>query len=246
VSWIFETVNLCKSFGALRVANDINMRLRPGEIRALIGPNGAGKTTFFNLISGKLSPSAGHVKFEGRDLTGLSPHQIVQAGIGRSFQITNIFPRLGVLQNVMAAVLARKGRASSVFVQFEGCREEKEEALALLSLTGLAHKSMLPTSSLSHGERRYLEFGVAMALRPRMLLLDEPTAGMSSEETASTVALIRKIAQNTTVLFTEHDMSIVFSIADQITVLQQGTVIAEGTADEVRSNSLVKTAYLGE
>jgi branched-chain amino acid transport system ATP-binding protein len=246
VSWIFETVDLCKSFGSLKVANNINMRLRAGEIRALIGPNGAGKTTFFNLISGKIHPSSGRVKFEGRDLAGLAPYEIVRAGIGRSFQITNIFPRLGVLQNMTAAVLARKGKASSVFVQFEACREEKEEALALLSQIGLVHKSMLATSSLSHGERRYLEFGVALALRPRMLLLDEPTAGMSPEETASTVVLIRKIAENTTVLFTEHDMSIVFSIADRITVLQQGTIIAEGTPDEVRSDSLVKTAYLGE
>jgi branched-chain amino acid transport system ATP-binding protein len=246
VSWIFETVDLCKSFGSLKVANNINIHLRPGEIRALIGPNGAGKTTFFNLVSGKLSPSSGKVKFEGKDLTGLPPYQIVRAGIGRSFQITNIFPRLGVLQNVMAAVLARKGKASSVTSLLEGYRSEKEEAMALLSSIGLAHKATLATRNLSHGERRFLEFAVALALHPRMLLLDEPTAGMSTEETAATVRLIRKIAESTTVLFTEHDMSIVFSIADRITVLQQGTIIAEGTPDEVRSNSQVKTAYLGE
>jgi branched-chain amino acid transport system ATP-binding protein len=169
----------------------------------------------------------------------------VKAGIGRSFQITNIFPRLTVLENIMVAVLARSGAASRVLSDFHAFPAKKEEARALLETVGLADKADLSTRMLSHGDRRNLELGLTLALKPRLLLLDEPTAGMSPEETASTVDLIRRISGDTTILFTEHDMAIVFGIAHRVTVLQQGTVIADGTPAEIRANELVISAYLG-
>ena len=166
-------------------------------------------------------------------------------GMGRSFQITNIFPRLRVLENIMVAVLARAGKTAHMFANFHDYVEEAKEAADLLDVVGLAPKADLPTSSLSHGERRNLELGLTLALQPKLLLLDEPTAGMSPEETASTVDLIRRLAKNTTILFTEHDMAIVFGIAQRVTVMQQGTVIAEGTPAEIRANPIVISAYLG-
>lgn len=243
---ILEVEGLTRRFGALAAVNNVSLSVRTGEIRALIGPNGSGKTTFFNLLTGRLKPSAGAIRFRGEDIAGRPPHLLVRAGIGRSFQITNIFPRLTVLENIMIAVLAKGGMASRMIRNFHDFPSEKEEARALLRTIGLVDKAELPTSMLSHGDRRNLELGLTLALKPILLLLDEPTAGMSPEETASTVELMRRISADTTILFTEHDMAIVFGIADRVTVLQQGGVIAEGTPAEIRVNPAVISAYLGD
>ncbi len=243
---ILETHDLSRHFGLLVAVDEVNLAVSPGEIHAVIGPNGAGKTTLFNLITGKLQPSYGTILFESQDITRETAHQIVRRGVGRSFQITNIFPRLTAFENVFIAVLARSGRAHRLLSGMGSFSEEAEDARSVLARVELAGKADLPTSMLSHGERRNLELGLTLALKPKLLLLDEPTAGMSVEETASTVKLIRRISEDTTVLFTEHDMSIVFSIAHVITVLHQGRVIAQGAPVEVRNNREVKAAYLGE
>ena len=242
---VLQVVGLSCRFGSLAAVNNINLELREGELRALIGPNGAGKTTFFNLLTGRIRPTSGSIRFLGADIAGTPPHALIRLGMGRSFQITNIFPRLSVLENIMVAVLARRGKAARMFANFRDYTEEAQEAVDLLGVVGLAPKANLSTSSLSHGERRNLELGLTLALQPKLLLLDEPTAGMSPEETASTVDLIRRLAKSTTILFTEHDMAIVFGIAQRVTVMQQGAVIAEGTPAEIRANPLVISAYLG-
>lgn len=243
---VLETRNLSKAFGSLRAVSEVNFQVPEGELRAVIGPNGAGKTTFFNLISGKLEPTGGGVYFEGEDITGFPPHAVVKKGVGRSFQITNVFPRLSVLDNVRLAILAKRGKAMDMLSPIERRVEEREEALAILGEVELERKAERPTTELGHGERRNLELGITLALEPRLILLDEPTAGMSIEETASTIELVRKISRDKTVVFTEHDMSVVFSIADRISVLHQGSVIAEGAPDEVRGDAAVRLAYLGE
>lgn len=243
---VLETRNLSRAFGSLRAVNGVNFQVPEGELRAVIGPNGAGKTTFFNLISGKLEPTAGGVFFEGEDITGLSPHAVVKKGVGRSFQITNVFPGLSVLDNVRIAVLAKRGKTMDMLSPIDGRAEEREEALAILGEVELERKARRPTAELGHGERRNLELGITLALEPRLILLDEPTAGMSIEETSSIIDLVKRISRDRTVVFTEHDMKVVFSIADRISVLHQGSVIAEGTPDEVRGDDLVRLAYLGE
>lgn len=243
---VLETRNLSKSFGPLRAVSEVNFQVPEGELRAVIGPNGAGKTTFFNLISGKLEPTGGGVYFEGEDITGFPPHAVVKKGVGRSFQITNVFPRLSVLDNVRLAVLAKRGKTMDMLSCIERRAEDRGEALAILGEVELERKAERPTTELGHGERRNLELGITLALEPRLILLDEPTAGMSIEETASTIELVRKISRDKTVVFTEHDMSVVFSIADRISVLHQGSVIAEGAPDEVRGDAAVRLAYLGE
>jgi branched-chain amino acid transport system ATP-binding protein len=246
VTAILETRDLTRRFGSLVAVDAVNLAISPGEIHAVIGPNGAGKTTLFNLITGKLPPSDGTIRFEDRDITDEIAYQIVRRGIGRSFQITNIFPRLTAFENVFIAALAQAGRTRSMLSAMGSFAEEAEAARAVLARVELAGKADLPTAMLSHGERRNLELGLTLALKPKLILLDEPTAGMSVEETAHTVDLIRRISEDTTVLFTEHDMSIVFSIAHVITVLHQGAVIAQGPPAEVRSNREVQSAYLGE
>lgn len=243
---VLETRSLTRSFGSLLAVNGVDFRVPQGELCAVIGPNGAGKTTFFNLISGRLEPTSGGVFFEGEDITGFPPHAVVKKGVGRSFQITNIFPRLSVLDNVRIAVLARRGKTLDMFSPIEKHTEEQDEALVILGEVELEHKAHHPTTELGHGERRNLELGITLALEPRLILLDEPTAGMSIEETSSTINLVKKISADKTVVFTEHDMSVVFSIADRISVLHQGSIIAEGTPDEIRNDELVRLAYLGE
>lgn len=243
---ILRTSELTRRFGSLVAVDDVNLAISPSEIHAVIGPNGAGKTTLFNLITGKLPPSDGTILFEGRDITRETAYQIVKRGIGRSFQITNIFPRLTAFENVFIAALAQAGRTNSMMSGMGAFPEEAEAARAVLARVELAAKADLPTAMLSHGERRNLELGLTLALKPKLILLDEPTAGMSVEETANTVNLIRRVSADTTVLFTEHDMSIVFSIAHVITVLHQGRIIAQGAPEEVRHDREVQAAYLGE
>jgi|TARA_B100001964_G_C14236690_1_gene602821 branched-chain amino acid transport system ATP-binding protein len=243
---ILETHNLTCEFGSLKAVNNVNLKIQKQKIRAIIGPNGAGKTTLFNLITGKIRPSSGKVIFKGKEITKMSPFQIVKKGIGRSFQITNIFPRLSVFNNIFIAVLANSNKTFHIFSNLSSFKNEIGKTYDLLKTVELSEKSRSATSSLSHGERRNLELGITLALKPELILLDEPTAGMSIEETQKTVNLIQKISDKTTVLFTEHDMSIVFKIADIITVLHQGKIIADGSPETIQNNHEVQIAYLGE
>jgi branched-chain amino acid transport system ATP-binding protein len=217
-----------------------------GRIAAIIGPNGAGKTTLFNLITGHLRPDAGAVLLEGRDITGLPPHDVCRLGMGRSFQRTNIFPRLTVFQNVQAAFISHRGRGLDLWSRVD--RLYRDETEALLASLGLLDRAGEMSGFLSHGAQKQLELGIALASEPRLLLLDEPTAGMSAAETRETIQLISRIAgeRGLTLLFTEHDMEVVFSIAQQLTVLHQGRVIAEGAPAEVRGDPEVRRVYLGE
>jgi branched-chain amino acid transport system ATP-binding protein len=224
----------------------VSLSIAQGQTAAVIGPNGAGKTTLFNLITGHVRSDAGAVVLEGRDVTGLAPHDICRLGMGRSFQRINIFPRLTVFENVQAAYLSHRGRGRDLWSRVE--RLYRDETDALLASLGLAAQAGETSGVLSHGAQKQLELGIALASEPRLLLLDEPTAGMSAGETHETIRLIDRITRERglTVLFTEHDMEVVFSIAQQITVLHQGRVIAEGAPADVRADPEVRRVYLGE
>jgi len=246
VTAALDIAGLGKAFGGLPAINDVSIQVMPGERRLIIGPNGAGKTTLFNLITGHLEPDAGAVVLEGRDITGLPPHDVCRLGMGRSFQRTNIFPRLTVYENVQAAFLSHRGRGRNLWSRVD--RLYREETLALLSSLGLVEHADEISGFLSHGAQKQLELGIALASEPALLLLDEPTAGMSATETRDTIRLVERIARERglTLLFTEHDMDVVFSIAQRITVLHQGRVIAQGTPAEVRADPQVRRVYLGE
>jgi branched-chain amino acid transport system ATP-binding protein len=243
---MLEARGLAKSFDGFQAVAGVSFTVPRGAISAIIGPNGAGKTTLFNLITGHLRPTAGRVILKGRDVTGIAPHDLCRLGMGRSFQRTNIFPRLTVFQNVQAAFVSHRGRGWNLLASVE--RLYGEETEALLDAVGLLDKAGEVSGFLSHGGQKQLELGIALALEPEILLLDEPTAGMSAAETRDAIALIARLARerNLTLLFTEHDMEVVFSIAQKITVLHQGRVIAEGAPAEVRSDPEVRRVYLGE
>ncbi|HEX2647922.1 MAG TPA: branched-chain amino acid ABC transporter ATP-binding protein/permease [Candidatus Dormibacteraeota bacterium] len=237
---------LSKNFGGLRAVEAVNLEVHEGDRHAIIGPNGAGKSTLFNLITGRMRPSAGRVWFDGRDITGRPPHVIAKAGIGRAFQITMIFPRLTVLQNLQYAMLAHRGRT----VQPWGLADRiyRDEALELLNAVGLGPYWDLPAGQLSHGDQRAIELAISLALGSRMILLDEPTAGMSALETRKAMELVRRIAteRNLTLLFCEHDMSVVFGTARTVTVMHQGRILTQGSPEEIRSDPEVQAVYLGE
>ena len=243
---MLEVRNLKKSFDGFQAIGGVSFAVPAGSISAIIGPNGAGKTTLFNLITGHIAPDAGQVVFKDRDVTGIAPHDLCRLGMGRSFQRTNIFPRLTVYENIQAAYLSHRGRGWNVMTPVE--RLYREESLALLASVGLLDKANDVSGFLSHGNQKQLELGLALALEPEILLLDEPTAGMSATETRDSIQLIEHIARerHLTLLFTEHDMQVVFSISQRITVLHQGRVIADGTPDEVRRDPEVRRVYLGE
>jgi branched-chain amino acid transport system ATP-binding protein len=235
-----------KSFDGFMAVSDASVSVTRGQIAAIIGPNGAGKTTLFNLITGHLRPDAGAVLLEGRDITGLPPHDVCRLGMGRSFQRTNIFPRLTVYQNVQAAFLSHRGRGRDLWSRVDELYRGETEAL--LTSLGLRERAGEVSGFLSHGAQKQLELGIALASEPSLLLLDEPTAGMSVSETRDTIRLVERIARERglTLLFTEHDMEVVFSIAQKITVLHQGRVIAEGAPADVRADAEVRRVYLGE
>ena len=237
---------ITKSFGGFVAVRDVSLSVERGRMACVIGPNGAGKSTLFNLITGHLQPTRGRVFFGDRDITGRPPHVICRMGIGRSFQRTNIFPRLSVFDNVQVAVLSHLGRTLNLTTPARALA--RDETMALLEAVGLAGEAQSTSGTLSYGLQKQLELGIALASEPQMLLLDEPTAGMSPQETADTIALIGSIVRQRglTLLFTEHDMDVVFSIAERITVLHQGAVLAEGTPDEVQNNQDVQRIYLGE
>ena len=243
---MLELRDLRKSFDGFLATAGVSLGVAQGSISAIIGPNGAGKTTLFNLITGHLTPDSGQVVFKGRDVTGIAPHDLCRLGMGRSFQRTNIFPRLTVYQNVQAAFLSHRGRGWNLFAPVEELYRAETEAL--LAAVGLADRAGEVSGFLSHGAQKQLELGIALALEPEILLLDEPTAGMSASETREAIALIARLARERqlTLLFTEHDMEVVFSIAQRITVLHQGRVIAEGAPDDVRRDAEVRRVYLGE
>jgi ABC-type branched-subunit amino acid transport system ATPase component len=237
---------LSKSFGGLHAVQDVDLTVRAGDLHAIIGPNGAGKSTLFNLITGRLKPDAGRVTFAGTDITGRPPHRIAKAGIGRAFQITMIFPKLTVLQNLQYAMLAHRGYTVRPF-GFAN-RMFREEAMDLLEAVGLGRYASLPAGQLSHGDQRAIELAISLALGSRLVLLDEPTAGMSAFETDKAMELVRRIAteKKLTLLFCEHDMDVVFGTARTITVMHLGRVLTEGTPEEVRANPEVQKVYLGE
>jgi len=243
---VLETRGLSKSFGGVRAVAGVDLAMPQGEIRALIGPNGAGKTTLFNLLTGQLGPDAGEVRFKGERLSGLPPYAVWRRGVSRTFQITATFATLTALDNVRVARLSHLGRTYSLLEP--AARLQTEEARALLDQVGLAEQAGRAAAVLAYGDLKKLELAVALANDPEVLLLDEPTAGMAPAERGALMALTERIARERrlTVLFTEHDMDVVFSIADRIMVLHQGRVIAEGRPAEVRADGQVQRVYLGE
>jgi branched-chain amino acid transport system ATP-binding protein len=241
---LLRTEKLTRSYGSLLAVDGVDVVVRQGELRSIIGPNGAGKTTFFRLISGEVGPTSGRIWFRGRDVTGLAQHVMARLGIGKSYQITNVFPHLSVLENVRVAVQGH-ARSFNFWSRADRLSAVRERAVDLLRTMGLAGKAEHLAAHLSHGEKRHLELAIALASDPVLLLLDEPTAGMSPEETDETIVLIRELAAGRTIVLVEHKMKLVMKISDRITVLHQGQVLADGTPEEIRANALVQQTYLG-
>ena len=239
---------LSRRFGNLVAVDDVSLTVEPGELRAVIGPNGAGKTTFFNLVSGLVSPSSGRIFFGEKDITGLAPERRVTIGLARTFQITEIFPELTVRENLRIAVEVASGRRLLPWLSRSAARDVESRIAELLATGGLAAKADGVVGELSHGDQRATEILMALSLRPRLLLLDEPTAGMGDQETHDVAQLIRRLHRNEalTIVLIEHDMRVVFHLADRITVLAEGAVLAEGTPDAIAANEAVQTAYLGK
>ena len=234
-----------KYFDGFKAVDGANLTVEKGELVAVIGPNGAGKTTLFNLITGQLKPDKGRIIFKGEDIAGLPPYQICKKGIGRSFQIVNVFPRLTVFENVQVAILSQQGKSTNLFSPARNLAVS--ETNNILQSVGLLDKAEATSGSLSHGDQKVLEMAMALGNEPELLILDEPTAGMSPEETLATMELIKRLASTRalTILFCEHDIDVVFSIAQRIMVMHQGETIIQGEPDEVRSNKEVQDAYLG-
>jgi branched-chain amino acid transport system ATP-binding protein len=236
---MFEAKNLHKRFGDHVVLEDVSMRFAPGRLTGIMGPNGAGKTTCFNLLTGRYAPDRGKVSFEDRDITGLPPRRIARMGISRSFQVMNLFDDYSALDNVLVATPEVRSKGFSMLGSFEGKSD-------VLDRVGLAGKAQVKAKDLSYGERRALEIGVALAARPRLLFLDEPTAGLGTEATARIAALIAELKRSLTIVMIEHDMRFLFGLADHIYVMHWGQVIAEGTPAELRANPWVQRSNLGK
>lgn len=238
--------NLVKSFDGFMAVNGADLTVEEKQVTAVIGPNGAGKTTLFNLITGHLVPTGGKVTFKGQEITGMPPHRICHMGLSRSFQLINVFPQLSVFENVQVAVLSHHKKVLSMFAPAH--QLVTEETYSILDKVGLAEKAKEKSSALSYGDQKVLEMAIALGNYPQLLMLDEPTAGMSPEETKSTIKLVRELARNEglTILFTEHNMNVVFEIAEKIMVMQLGKTIAQGLPQDVRADKKVQAAYLGE
>jgi ABC-type branched-subunit amino acid transport system ATPase component len=234
-----------RAFGGLRAVDAVSLAVRPGERRALIGPNGAGKTTLFNLIAGTIPVSAGSIQLFGRDVTGVAPHRRAKLGLARTFQINNLFPALTVLENCLLAVQALTRAKFSMFRPLDAYPDLAERARATLALVGLGDRSGATVRNLSHGEQRQLEIALALAGRPKVLLLDEPTAGLSPAESQHMARLLQTLDPAITVLMIEHDMDIALEMAEHVTVLHYGRVIADGLRDDVKADPLVREIYLG-
>jgi branched-chain amino acid transport system ATP-binding protein len=243
---VLRIEGLTKNFGGLRVTDDVTLDVRPGELHAVIGPNGAGKTTLINQISGLLAPDAGKIVFGGEDVTALPINKRAERGLARSFQITSILPGFSVLENVALAVQARRGSSFSFFGRAADEEALNMPAYAALLQAGLAERAHAPAGELSHGEKRALELAIALAMEPKLLLLDEPMAGTGREEGERIVAVLRSLKGRFPMVLVEHDMHAVFALADRISVLIYGRILASGTPAEVRADPQVITAYLGE
>jgi branched-chain amino acid transport system ATP-binding protein len=244
---ILETENLSREFGALVAVDDVSVQIEAGTLHSIIGPNGAGKTTFFNLVSGTLKPSAGRVFYKGEDITHHPVHRTIHRGIGRSFQITNIFPVLTVFENVRLAAQATGSHSFHFWKRASDFAEYTDRAAEVIEEVGLASEALKPASLLPHGDQRKLELAMILAPDPEVLMLDEPTAGMASEQVPELMQLISRIQEkgDKTVILVEHNMNVVMSASDVITVMHQGAVLAEGSPAEISSNETVQTAYLG-
>jgi branched-chain amino acid transport system ATP-binding protein len=243
---MLETKGLYHDFSGLKVLFDVNLQVKEGERHAVIGPNGAGKTTLFNVITGTYEPSKGKIFFKGKDITAFKPYELCRIGMGRSFQITSTFNRLTAFQNIRLAILSKRGIRFNMFRNVDKMEEITRETDEVLGRINLTAERDFPASALSYGKHRALEISLAMATDPELVLLDEFAAGMSRDETHTAVALIRKMTEGKTVVIIEHDMDVVFSLADRITVLHYGRILATGAPDEIRRNQEVKDAYLGD
>ncbi len=243
---VLETENLCKSFGALTVADGIDFRLQAGDRHALIGPNGAGKTTFVNMLTGVIRPSAGRILLGGEDVTRARQEARVKRGLGRTFQITSLFRSLPVLDNVALAVAERVGTAHRVWKPASSHAEVRTESMELLSTLGLADEALTRVADLPYGKQRLVEIAIALGLKPRVLLLDEPAAGVPSEESHRVLDTLERLPAHIAILIIEHDMDLVFRFARRITVLVQGEVLVEGTPEEIARDTRVHQVYLGE
>ena len=245
---LLKVQNVSRHFGSLVAVNDVSLTVEPGELRAVIGPNGAGKTTFFNLVSGFFPPSSGTILFDGRDITALPPYKRVALGMARTFQITQIFPELSVRENLRIPVEVAAGLRLRPWLSRDADGELRARVIDLLEMGGLTDKADRLVGELSHGDQRATEIMMSLALKPRLLLLDEPTAGMGDQETYDITRLIRRLhkEQGLSIVLIEHDMRVIFHLADRIMVLAEGAVLAEGTPDEIGANEVVQAAYLGK
>jgi len=244
---ILKIDGLTKAFGELKAVNNVSIEFEENQLCAIIGPNGAGKSTLFNLITGGLKPTSGHVYFKGENITALSPYKILKKGIGRSFQIVNIFPGLTTFENVRIGTLSHNKKSSNLFFPVNKMIEISEEVLRYLEIVRLKDERNTIAGALSQGNQKRLEIALALASQPDLLLLDEPTAGMDPEETKRITNFIKEIpdVMGITVIFIEHDMDVVFSISERIVVMQQGSIIADGKGEEIKDNIQVREAYLG-
>ncbi len=242
---LIEVRNLSRHFGLFKALSNVSVSFAPNQLTAIIGPNGAGKSTFFNVLSGAFPPTSGQVFFEGQDITALQPHDYARRGIAKSFQITNVFKQLSVHENVRVAAQMRYSRYA-LFKPRSQISEAIDEADALLERVGLTALRNKTVADLAHGQQRSLEIAMALAAKPKLLLMDEPTAGMSPEETASMMELISALAKERTVILVEHKMKLVMGICERLIVLHHGEFLAQGTADEIRNNDEVRRVYLGQ
>ncbi len=243
---ILETKGLYHDFKGLQVLFDVNLQVEKGERHAIIGPNGAGKTTLFNVITGTYCPRRGQVFFQGQEVTGKRPYEMARLGMGRSFQITSTFNRITAFQNIRLALLSKRGVRFHLFRKVDKMLDLTRETDEVLKRINLQGERNLPAGALSYGKHRSLEISLALATDPDLVMLDEPTAGMSRDETHNAVELIRRLTEGKTAVIIEHDMDVVFSLADRITVLHYGQILATGPPREIRQNQAVKDAYLGE
>jgi len=243
---LLEVKGLVKRFGGLLATDNLSLTIQPGELHAIIGPNGAGKTTLISQLSGTLRPAEGTIVLEGRDITRLPTHRRAALGLARSYQITSVFTEFTVIENVMLAVQARSGSSFSFWANVHSDKALVEPARDVLRQVGLLHVADVPVAQIAHGGRRQLEIAMSLAMAPRLLLLDEPMAGMSHSESKEIVALLQRLKGQYGILLVEHDMSAVFALADRVTVLVYGKPIASGTPNEIRNDKAVRAAYLGD
>ena len=245
-STLLRTEGLTKEFRGFAAVRDVDLHVTEGTVHALVGPNGAGKTTLFNLLTGFLAPTAGRILYRGEDITGRRPERIVPLGIARSFQITSLFDQMSAVDHVELALASPTGLGLAFWRSHQQMRRFRARALELLAQVGLADRSGQVAGSLAYGQKRALELALALALEPKLLLLDEPTAGMGLEDVDRTIELVKRVAAGRTVIFVDHNMHVVGSLADRVTVLQGGQILAEGTYEQARSDERVINAYLGE